>query len=228
MPRRDEIRVLRGTTAKLDAFTPEASELAHDTDTDTLWLGDGSTPHGKYIGPGSGGSPGLSPGRYYYPNNMILGTTSTVSAGLALYYPVCVPHRISLLSIATYINTASAGTNCRIALYSNDEGEPKDLLVESGVISTATTGLKTYTPGAPLDLPPAWYWTAIQVDSSLPIYKAMSDLAVVAMLGWDGITGPSNKILGYYEFHVFGAFPAVANVGISEVTLVSPIIFLKV
>lgn len=226
MPRRDEIRILRGSTANLDAFTPEQSELAHDTDTDVLRLGDGSTAGGKIIGPGSGGSPGMMSGRYYYPANMVLGTTSTVATGLALFYPVCVPHRLALASISTYVNTAAASTNCRIALYENDEGQPTNLLLESGSMSTATTGLKTYTPGSPLDLMPGWYWTAMQVDSSSPVFKAFSDLAVLALLGWDGITGPSNKILGYFEIQAYGAFPSVANVGISEITLVSPIVFL--
>ncbi len=48
-------------------------------------------------------------------------------------------------SIQFEVTTAQASTNARVGIYTSKQGEPRNLIEQSGNISLSSTGIKTYS-----------------------------------------------------------------------------------
>jgi len=110
------------------------------------------------------GRPKLSGETYYTTPGMGSTVASSTSLGINtdFYFPTYVATPIVVDQLAFEVSTAVAG-NTRIGLYAADRdyqpvGGP---LADSGDISTAGLGVKTYTPASPIALPAGRYLTVL-------------------------------------------------------------------
>lgn len=101
--------------------------------------------------------------------NMTALTTSTYTTGTLYAVPFIAPHRGATLSrIAAEVSTLLAASNIRLGLYSNKSQVsmyPNALLEDSGNLSSASTGVKTYAVTRVLT-PGEIYWLTLNVSSS--------------------------------------------------------------
>jgi hypothetical protein len=84
------------------------------------------------------------------------------------YAPFYVDAPITVDQLAAEVTTNTSGKNMRIGIYAADTdwqpiGAP---LADSGDLSIATTGVKTYTPGTPITLPRGRYLTVQNNDDN--------------------------------------------------------------
>lgn len=101
-------------------------------------------------------------------------TTLTPTANEDWYTPIYVQTPIVVDQLVCAVTTLDAGDNVRLGLYRADTdwqpvGPP---LADSGDISTATTGLKTYTPTTPVYLARGRYLTVIN-QSGIADFQGM-------------------------------------------------------
>ena len=143
----------------------------------------------------------------------------------ALYfipYIIGITHKVT--DIGLEIVTPQAGSNIRLALYSDVNGLPDTLIEESGNIPSTTSGLKIYTFASPITLSSnnQIVWLGVQVSSAtVSIRNAINS---VCSLYVDGISVRSSTA---FKLQAFGAFPSTATPTYSTSNNV-PLICLKV
>jgi len=123
-----------------------------------------------------------------------------------IYAPFFVDTPLVIDQAAIDVTVNQTG-NARLGLYLADAdwqpvGAP---LLDSGDISTATTGVKTYTPGTPLYLPRGRYLSVVNTDAATP----------ATVNGWRGaiVTTVSTTAFGNCVFRLsvgrtYAAFPS--------------------
>lgn len=149
-------------------------------------------------------SAGLVPGRYY--SAPLKSMTSNIVATSVIYVTyVYVPRRCVLSGLGFNVTTAAAG-NGRLGLYKVANNTVTTLVVQTGDISTATTGTKE---GA----------ISTQIDSG--VYALVAEFSGTPSIGWHEInthdmigaisaTGFSEQ--AYITPFAYGALPATANI----------------
>ena len=89
---------------------------------------------------GAGTDKGVTPGSW--PNQAKINSFDFTDGDL-IYYPFSIPFGITVESLGIEVATAQAGGNVNVAIYADDgTGQPRDKLIETGNISTASTGDK--------------------------------------------------------------------------------------
>jgi len=139
----------------------------------------------RIVRPSSVGSAGASPSvarakvgattHYQIPGVVINAVTVEAPSNNVLYFhTITVSKGVTCDQIACEVTTAQAA-NFRIGLYACDlDGQPSGApLMDSGSISAAATGVKTYTPAAAVVLGPGNYLTAFVTDGSTLQLRAM-------------------------------------------------------
>jgi hypothetical protein len=111
---------------------------------------------------------------------MEAGSDYTARENLFISCPICVGTTINTTQVGVYNDVAVVDKSFRWAIYENSAGDTGTRLLESGVISSATTGYKwtalthTFTPGL--------YWFAISSDSnSIKMYGTYSAFGAFAI-----------------------------------------------
>lgn len=133
-------------------------------------------------------------------------STLTVLSGIIWFVPFVVDHDTPFTDIGMEIATAAAASNINLALY-NDDGTgqaPASKIEESGNLSSATTGLKSYTfsPSARTLLASSKiYWLAFQVSSNSVAVRYNSMISIV-------IPSTGNKTSLKTLSQAYGTFPA--------------------
>lgn len=106
------------------------------------------------------------------------------------------------------VTTNLAATNFRMGIYraSRDYQPQGAPLVDSGDVSAATTGIKTYTPGTPVYLARGRYLTVHNCDSNTLRFAAIT--ANLATAGaWADETSIQLMRLYMYVLRTYAAFP---------------------
>ena len=116
--------------------------------------------------------------------------TSTGMNGPIWYTRFYCAAPIVVVSTQLEVTTLEAATNMRMAIYSADTSwQPTKLWLDSGDVSSATTGVKTYTPGTPILLPRGRYLTGFQSSGSvagvrcIPTTVAHAGILITAAMG---------------------------------------------
>jgi hypothetical protein len=125
---------------------------------------------------------------------------------------ICPPYHSRIDELSFHIRTASASTYASIGAYRNVEEEgnlyPGRLIVDSGAISTASTGVKTWTVNI-LCQPGELLWIAFNNTSALPVWTGFTRSTVSnTMLGAEDRTVLTDGAVGHYIAQTFGAMPA--------------------
>lgn len=150
----------------------------------------------------------LLDGTKYYLNNAGSGF-SALSLGYHYVYPVVFEKNITITKIAVHITTAAASSTFRLGVY-QDNGSlyPGTLLSDSGDISSATTGLKSYTfsPSA-LSLAKGIYWYGIVCSSGSVVFVNASSYVYSIPLYAPNTGLNSTLYTANYRAVGYGAFP---------------------
>lgn len=122
------------------------------------------------------GHPASATNYYCLPGVFQTSTTTIVwnGSGEIKYFPHYLTAPIIVDQIAAEVTALTAATNFRMGLYAADRrwqpvGAP---LMDSGSISTATNGVKTYTPATPVVLPRGRYVSCTNADNGTVTMRA--------------------------------------------------------
>jgi len=154
--------------------------------------------------------------RWYVPsdNSNTLSTTNH-SAPSVFLVPFPVQATMVIDQLAIEITTpGAAGSFCRFGIYRGNPTSvnPSTLLVDSGDLSSATIGNKTFTPGTPLTLTPGLYFTAFSTNSASAF--GVRSLITTNFAQVIGLVSPGNVNLGTYINGVratYGALPSMLH-----------------
>lgn len=176
------------------------------------------------------GRPKASGGTVYYA---IPGFTCSGNAveqfgpNIDYYFPMWTPTPILVDQIAAEVTTVHAANNFRIGLYLADTnwqpvGGP---LADSGDISTATTGVKTYTPGTPILIPRGRFLGIINSSTGTARFRVFQGAHI-----WSSYAtglGASPQITLLFVSRSYAAFPtpgtawdSISNFGVTEYPIV--------
>ena len=147
-------------------------------------------------------------GRWYSPSNNALSIGSLLNSTTRIVFQAVIIDRditITQLGIAV-VTIASAGTTCRVGIYSNDAATTKPLtrLVDSGTLALDSTGTKSVT-GLSVVLTKGLYWFAYTSDAST------GTIAAVANLNMPDVNGaPASLQLGLITGYAQNGFAYAA------------------
>jgi len=193
------LQIRRGVEADRTSFTPVQGEPLFVTDTNKLYIGDGSTAGGVEVGGGGGGftssTPSVKPpaGRYLSASQDCT-SLSTVPALINRLWllPFVAKRSWSVNSVGLYVTTASAGSLSRIGIYASDsDGYPTGSpLVSSSNFDCSTTGFKEDTSATLSMTAGTQYWLATHVNASSFQMRAINHNALPAMYNDPNATTP--------------------------------------
>jgi len=99
--------------------------------------------------------------------------------------PLLIDHIVTVTDLAIYLVAGNTGGTFRIGIYSDNNGEPGNVLCDTGTASTTTSGLITFNLSTPLTLTPGQYWIGIaaqdlNLGSATPSFSACSHSTAIA------------------------------------------------
>ena len=141
--------------------------------------------------------------------------TSTRSNGTLHMTPLTLASAITIDRIAIEVTGAgTAGSVCRLGLYSDDGGKPGALLVDAGTVDTTTTGVKEVTVSQVLSAGRVWL-AAVQQGAPATLATVRTTLSSL----WIGNSSASNVLgtpgNGLLVTGVTGALPSPFPAGSS-------------
>jgi hypothetical protein len=147
--------------------------------------------------------PGYVTGRYYPPfGSKLQPTPVAVSANFIVGAIFLCGERTTFTKIGITVATAVAASNIRLAIYNMSGGIPTSLLVDSGSISSATTGDKEVTISVTLE--PGVYYLGLNGDNA-GVYVNWCEGAFQRMQFGQSAPGTYDTLL--YGSSTFGAMP---------------------
>jgi hypothetical protein len=161
------------------------------------------------------------------------GTTSTLStatlvASRLFAFPFIVPKTITLDRIAINVYTAGTG-NARMGIYRNSESlglYPDQLVLDSGEVSIASTGVKSVTINQQLTA--GLYWLVI-VSNGVPVVRGCAILGITPLLGYTSALGAEGAAVGLYVSFTYAALPTTfPSTPTKIVALPIPAVFVRV
>ncbi len=160
-------------------------------------------------------------------NVSMSSTGEALATDTVEYFPLFITHRVTFDTFGFQVATAESGKNARIAIYNSSAGAPTSVVVESGNMSLASTGIVTVAITETTIQAGAYFW-AVNADSSTAATRRFSGSinTVVASLG--AASAGVNPHCRYLESSAFGAFPDPATPGSSSVTSWLPLLKLQV
>lgn len=145
--------------------------------------------------------PGYVTGRYYGPVGAA-GITPVAAVATAMYaVPFYCAERTTWTEIGFRVTTSIAG-NARVGIYYGDQGKPTDLIVDSGDLSTSTTGAKTKSISVTLEA--GLYFLVFHASAGVTINYATLQTARDIM---GTSTDNGNETTGY-AVQTYGALPS--------------------
>jgi hypothetical protein len=163
--------------------------------------------------------------RWYVPSdntNTLTATNHSTPSVFLVPFPI---HKTIVIDqIAVEVTSAGAvGSTLRFGIYNGDTTTvvPTTLVVDSGDISAATIGVKTFTPASPITLTPGLYFTAFSTSSATA--HGIRSLTTTNFAQVIGLTSAGGTSLGTYingTRAAYGALPSNA----SSLTALNPTI----
>lgn len=138
------------------------------------------------------------------------GSTTIATADRIYLFQVYLPYTASYTKIAAILTSGNSANNIRLGLYNIANGLPSTVLVDSGNISIAATGVKQAT-GLSFSITSGWYYFGITIDGGTPVFRKFpSTLLNFAALPIDtaDTAAPANYL--YYD-NTFGALPTITQ-----------------
>lgn len=145
---------------------------------------------------------------YNLPTSVISGTTSLALNNIS-YYPFKIDKNITIDRLAISVPVSVASSSCRLGVYTNLNGLPNTLLLDAGIFTTATTGIKEATVNCALAS--GWYWLAGLAITAVPNLALATGVTpeVVKLMG-NAAASFSAGFVGYRAANAGSAIPSVA------------------
>lgn len=161
----------------------------HDEETPPTWETLPTPPEGAPA------RPPFKSGRYYTATYLSsITANSATTANQIFAFPFYVPTLTTFDRIAIWVGTATPG-NVRLGVYADNGGTPEGgtLLLDSGGLSTSTTGKKEATIN--LTLQPGWYWLC-HLPSATPSFWNITIVNATTHLGTSdpSVEPPHNRV----------------------------------
>jgi len=147
----------------------------------------------------------VSPRYYSSPNTGTALTTAVMVANTLYAMPLVIENAVTIDEMRINVTTAIASSVIRLGIYDDSNNEPEHLVIDCGTQTTATTGVKTYTTGLPISLPPGFYWL-VAVSGNNPTIRGFSVAGMIPLLGVDANLGTAQGF-GYSVAFTNGALP---------------------
>ena len=157
-------------------------------------------------------------GRWYLPSDNATALTATNHTTPSVFFVPFVVEKSTVFSaMAVEVTSAGAGgSNLTFGIYNGDGStcEPTTLIAgtDSGLISAASTGVKTFTFSSPVTLPPGLYFTAFSTGSGTAHQmRSLSTNSFATVIGQASAGGANQGTYINGTRASFGALPANAN-----------------
>jgi hypothetical protein len=142
---------------------------------------------------------------YSSPANSATLTTASLVANTLYAMPFITEIDIKIDSVKLVVTTLGATSQIKAAIYKDLNLYPDALLSDFGTQSGATTGVKTYTNGLPLDIPKGLYWL-VTLSTFAVIVRGFAASGLIPILGYDTNLGTIQG-LGYSIINPLGNIP---------------------
>jgi len=154
-------------------------------------------------------------------NATAFGTASIVAATLYAM-PFASPRGGIIDQMTINVTSAGAGSSTRVGLYKSiAKGTnlyPGALVTDAGVVTTASTGVKTYTTGFPIILDPGeLYWFACVCNTTAPVIRGLAVAGCYPIFGI-GAAMSTAPGLGVSVAYTFGTLPTTFKPGGTLIT----------
>lgn len=161
----------------------------------------------------TGGRTGATANRYYVAG--VVGgtalTTLALTANTIWGIPFVPSKDCSLDTILIEVTTLGASSSARVGIYTGDGNlHPLTLVAESttGAVSTATTGVKTFSFSTPVVLKGGTtYWVALTNNATAPTVRAVPVAAGIGILGFSSALGAASPGFCWRSTFTFAALP---------------------
>lgn len=154
-------------------------------------------------------------------------TTVAPTANVLRAFPFIVPYNTTLDRIAINVTTLTSG-NQRLGIYADDGNcHPGALLLDAGVVTTGTTGVKTITINQAITVG-TLLWLALVGDAA-PTLRAIPSSAGIPIVGYDNTLGTDAGI-GWTVTYTYAVLPATwPTAGESVITAAAaqPAVFVR-
>lgn len=167
------------------------------------------------------GHPGLASGftEYYFSPLAFPSTlTGVVLANRAYFQPFLMPnHMVNRIGISV---SAGVAGNCRLGFYTNNNGVPGTLILDAGVVSTASAVVveASFTTRR---MPRSWFWAVAVFDAGPTIHIGTNNNGCIA-----GSNSYTAALRAFYATLTYGALPSTAPT-ITGSILQAPLIGLR-
>ncbi len=143
---------------------------------------------------------------YSSPANSTALTTASLVANTLYAMPFITELDIKIDSVKAVVTTLGAASQLKAGIYTDLNLYPNTLLSDFGSQSGATTGVKTFINGLPLDIPKGLYWFVILTTVALTV-RGFAATGLIPVLGYDSNLGTIQG-LGYSILNPSGNIPA--------------------
>ncbi len=128
-------------------------------------------------------------------------TSSSISnqvytANVIYLTPYVTPRTFTYTGLSVNVNTAVASTNCKILIYDDVDGVPKNRIFVSTALSKATTGIKTYYENGTMSAGTV-YWMGVVNDTSTGRLSTIDDSKANMLLLPFVASSPTQIVFGY-------------------------------
>ena len=155
--------------------------------------------------------------------NSFYGTkgSSTGWNGFAYYVPFLITSDITITDMGIEVITGTAGSNIRLAVYLDNNGKVGNVLDQSGDISSATNGFKSYQFTSELSFTTSQkiFWLSLQSSASATSLRMWN--TPFNILGNTNTTGATTDT--WRLANAYGAFPP--NASLATTSASNPLMF---
>ena len=149
-------------------------------------------------------------------------TTAAIAAATLYAMPFASPGGGTIDQMMINVTSAGAGSSVRVGLYKSiAKGTnlyPGALVTDAGVVTTASTGVKTYTTGFPIILDPGeLYWFACVCNTTAPVIRGLAVAGCYPIFGI-GAAMSTAPGLGVSVAYTFGTLPTTFKPGGTLIT----------
>jgi hypothetical protein len=122
-------------------------------------------------------------------------TTTNFTANTIFLTPYVTPRTFTYTGLSVNVSTAVASTNCKILIYDDLNGVPKNRIFVSTALSKATTGIKTYYENGTMSAG-TLYWMGVINDTSTGQLRTINNNNANIFLPFVAAS-PQQEVFGY-------------------------------
>jgi hypothetical protein len=160
----------------------------------------------------------------FYDSNITSTTTTFVLVANTLYaVPIMIPKTNTYTTESLEVSVLAGGKTMRYGIYTDTNGAPNALVLDSGTTSAGSTGARSITISQQLTA--GWYWMAVVCDGT-PTVRALT----TSPLPWLGFSSGTDTTFhaGWSVAFTYAALPNPFTGGGALMTTAAPRLMLAI